>query len=87
VFPFVARRYGKPGLARALIRTGTGTVPAETFQPAELAGYPLTADVLSAAPGSALAASDADTSQDVVLSGSMAPYVWTINGRTYETVP
>jgi FtsP/CotA-like multicopper oxidase with cupredoxin domain len=88
VFPFVARRYGKPGLARALVRTGAGTVPEASFQPTELSGYPLTADVLSAAPGTALPAADADTSQDVVLSGSMAPYVWTINGRTYdETVP
>jgi FtsP/CotA-like multicopper oxidase with cupredoxin domain len=88
VFPFVARRYGKPGLARALIRTGAGAVPAEAFEPTELTGYPLTADVLSAAPGTALPQRDADTTQDVVLAGSMAPYVWTINGRTYdETVP
>ncbi|MFN8138144.1 MAG: multicopper oxidase family protein [Candidatus Nanopelagicales bacterium] len=88
VFPFVARRYGKPGLARALVRTGAGAVPAAAFEPTELSGYPLTADVLSAAPGTALAKKDADTSQEVVLSGSMAPYVWTINGRTYDdTVP
>jgi FtsP/CotA-like multicopper oxidase with cupredoxin domain len=88
VFPFVARRYGKPGLARALVRTGAGAVPAEAFEPTELSGYPLTADALSAAPGAALPAKDADTSQDVQLGGSMAPYVWTINGRTYDdTVP
>jgi FtsP/CotA-like multicopper oxidase with cupredoxin domain len=88
VFPFVARRYGKPGLARALVRTGAGAAPAEAFEPTELSGYPLTADALSAAPGAALPAKDADTSQDVLLSGSMAPYVWTINGRTYDdTVP
>jgi len=88
VFPFVARRYGRKGLARALVRTGTGSVPATTFEPAELSGYPLTADALSVADGAALPTKDPDTSQQVVLAGSMAPYVWTINGRTYDgTVP
>jgi FtsP/CotA-like multicopper oxidase with cupredoxin domain len=88
VFPLVARRSGKPGLARALVRTGSGTVPSETFEPTELTGYPMTADTLSAAPGAALPAAAPDTTQDVVLAGSMAPYIWTINGRTYdETIP
>lgn len=88
VFPFVARRSGKPGLARALVRTGSGSVPPATYEPPELSGYPLTADTLSAAAGSALPSKEADSSQDVVLNGSMAPYVWTINGRTYDkTVP
>lgn len=85
VFPFVIRRYGKQGLARALVRTGTGSTPAADFEPAELSGYPLTADALSAAEGVALPRKDPDTSQNVLLSGSMAPYVWTINGRTYDT--
>jgi FtsP/CotA-like multicopper oxidase with cupredoxin domain len=88
VFPFVARRYGRTGLTRALVRTGPGSVPAVAFEPAELSGHPLTADALSAAEGAALPTADADTTQDVVLAGSMAPYVWTINGRTYDaTVP
>ena len=88
VFPVVARRYGKQGLARALVRTEAGSVPSESFQPPELSGYPLTADALSAAPGTALPRKKPDTTQNVVLSGSMAPYVWTINGRTYDkTVP
>lgn len=88
MFPFVARRYGRQGMARALVRTGAGSPPADTFVPAELSGYPLTADALSAAEGTALPRKDADSTQDVILSGSMAPYVWTINGRTYDdTVP
>jgi FtsP/CotA-like multicopper oxidase with cupredoxin domain len=88
VFPFVARRYGRPGLARALVRTASGSAPEPTYAPRELSGYPLPAGALSAAAGTALPAASPDSSQDVVLSGSMAPYVWTINGRTYdETVP
>lgn len=88
VFPLVARRSGKPGLARALVRTGSGAAPTASFEPAELSGYALTADALSAAQGTALPSKDADTTQDVALGGSMAPYVWTINGRTYnETIP
>jgi FtsP/CotA-like multicopper oxidase with cupredoxin domain len=88
VFPLVAAPDGKPGLARALVRTGAGPAPAADVRPAELGGYPLTAGALRAAPGSALPAKDPDTVQDLLLSGSMGPYVWTINGRTYgDTVP
>ncbi len=88
VFPLVAEPVGKSGLARALVRTGAGPAPAVDVRPAELQGYPLTMDALRAAPGSALAAKDPDTVQDLLLSGSMGPYVWTINGRTYDdTVP
>ena len=84
VFPFVAEPVGKTGLARALVRTGAGNVPALTWRPTELDRYPLTADMLRSGPGSALPAADPDSVQDVLLSGSMTPYVWTINGRTYE---
>ena len=88
IFPFVAAPYGKAGIARALVRTGAGAAPAESFRPTEVSAFPLTADALTAAPGTALAQRDPDTVQDVALSGSMRPYVWTINGRTYDqTVP
>jgi len=88
VFPLVAEPVGKSGLARALVRTGAGPAPAADFRPSELDGYPLTVDALRAGPGSALPARDPDTIQDVLLSGSMGPYVWTINGHTYDdTVP
>ena len=88
VFPFVARRSGKPGLARALVRTASGAAPGESFTPPELSGYALTADALGAAPGAALPWKDPESTQDLVLGGSMAPYVWTMNGRTYdETIP
>ena len=84
VFPFVAEPVGKAGLARALIRTGAGRVPAPSWRPSELDGYPLTVEMLQSGPGIALPAADPDSVQDVVLSGSMTPYVWTINGQTYE---
>jgi len=88
VFPLVAVPVSKSGLARALVRTGAGPAPAADIRPTELDGYPLTVDALRAGPGSALPAMDPDTVQDLLLSGSMGPYVWTINGRTYDdTVP
>ena len=86
VFPLVASPVGKSGLARALIRTGSGAVPDAGERPAGLAGYPLTADVLRVAPGASLPQGDPDSVQELLLSGSMGPYVWTINGRTYDDV-
>jgi FtsP/CotA-like multicopper oxidase with cupredoxin domain len=88
VFPLVAEPVAKQGLARALIRTGSGSVPSASARPRELDGYPLTVDALRAAPGTALPKREPDTVQELMLSGTMAPYEWTINGTTYEnTVP
>jgi len=84
VFPLVARPVGKQGLARALVRTGGGAVPAATYQPGELDRYPLTVADLRGGPGTALPTRDPDAVQDLLLAGSMGPYVWTINGRTYD---
>lgn len=84
VFPFTARPYGKQGLARALVRTGTGAVPAADLVPSELNRQPLTVVDLEAAGGAALPKAAPATTQDVTLSGSMNGYVWTINGRTYD---
>jgi FtsP/CotA-like multicopper oxidase with cupredoxin domain len=84
VFPLVARPYGKPGLARALVRTANGSAPAAGLAPGELDGQPLTAMDLQAAPGSPLPRAEPATTQDVTLAGGMGSYVWTINGRTYD---
>ncbi|MBI1379300.1 MAG: multicopper oxidase domain-containing protein [Frankiales bacterium] len=84
IFPLVAEPVGKIGLAHALIRTGKGAAPPSGYRPAELDSFPVTADVLAVAPGHALPQADPDTTQDIVLSGSMSPYVWTINGNTYD---
>jgi FtsP/CotA-like multicopper oxidase with cupredoxin domain len=88
VFALVAAPEGKAGLGRALVRTGSGSVPPASARPAEVAAYPLTVDALRAAESARLPERDPDTVQDVLLSGSMAPYVWTINGTTYQdTIP
>ncbi len=88
VFALVAEPVGKRGLARALVRTGSGAAPGESDRPSELDGYPLTVDALRAAGSVRLPQREPDSVQDVLLSGSMAPYVWTINGRTYDdTIP
>jgi FtsP/CotA-like multicopper oxidase with cupredoxin domain len=88
VFPLVAEPVGKAGLARALIRTGGGPVPEGDHRPAELGTPPLRVDDLAAAGSAVLPARDPDSVQDLVLSGGMGAYVWTINGRTYDqTVP
>lgn len=52
--------------------------------PTELAGYPLTADMLTVAPSSALPERTPDSTSDLLLAGTMNPYEWTINGRTYD---
>jgi FtsP/CotA-like multicopper oxidase with cupredoxin domain len=88
VFPLVAQPVGKQGTARALVRTGSGPLPALSHRPAELGAYPLTVDALRVAPDAALPRRTPDTVQDLMLSGSMSPYAWTINGTTYDnTVP
>jgi FtsP/CotA-like multicopper oxidase with cupredoxin domain len=84
VFPLVAIPIGKSGVARALVRTGTGTAPAADFVPSEFGTMPTTADQLRAAPGTALLATAPARVLPLALSGSMAPYRWTINGRTYD---
>jgi multicopper oxidase len=84
----VAHRVGMDGLAGAMIRSGPGAVPDPGYRPAELDSYPLTVDALTVAPGAGLPAREPDSVQPLALSGSMGPYVWKINGRTYDqTVP
>lgn len=84
VFPFVGEPLGKLGIARALVRTGGGAVPAASFKPSELAGAPLTVGSLSAGAGTPLPTREPDSVQDLALGGTMAPYQWTINGDTYD---
>lgn len=88
VFPLVAAPVGKSGMARALVRTNSGSAPALDAWPAELDGVPLAVEALRVAVGAALPVRDPDTVQLLTLSGSMGSYVWTINGRTYaDTEP
>jgi FtsP/CotA-like multicopper oxidase with cupredoxin domain len=88
VFALVAEPVGKAGMGRALVRTGSGSVPGEALRPHELDASPLTVGALRAADSARLPRREPDSVQGVLLSGSMAPYAWTINGRTYDdTVP
>ncbi|MFA7323679.1 MAG: multicopper oxidase family protein [Candidatus Nanopelagicales bacterium] len=86
VFTFAAQPYGKEGLARALVRTGGGAAPKAGYRPGNLDSQPLTVGSLQAAPGTALPSRAPDTVQDLVLSGAMAPYEWTINGAAYDNM-
>ncbi len=88
VFPLVAEPSGKAGLARAVIRTGGGALTEAHHRPPELGVAPLQVGDLTAAGSSTLPARDPDSVQDLVLSGGMGAYSWTINGHTYDrTVP
>ena len=83
VFPVVAQPAGKSGYAMAVLRSAAGRLPASPI-PAELSAYPAGADVLLSDESVRLPRSDPQQTYDLVLSGSMAPYVWTINGDTYD---
>jgi FtsP/CotA-like multicopper oxidase with cupredoxin domain len=84
VFPLVASPEGKTGQGLALVRTGAGAVPPATVRPAELDGRVLTLSDLVPAAGVALPGRPVERSHDLLLSGTMAPYRWTINGETFE---
>ena len=84
VFPFVAVPFGKPGTpARALVRTGSGTPPAQDALPTELGGNVLIGSQLVPAQASRLASKPVDASANLTLQGSMRPYQWGINGAPY----
>ena len=83
-FPLVALAEGKSGQGLAVVRTSAGGAPAATARPAELDGQVITAMDLVAADKARLAEAAVDRRHDLLLSGSMAPYRWTINGATFE---
>ena len=84
IFALVAEPLGKRGMGRALVRTGSGAAPREADRPRELDASPLTVGALRAADSARLPRREPDSVQDVLLSGSMAPNAWTINGRIYD---
>jgi FtsP/CotA-like multicopper oxidase with cupredoxin domain len=88
VFPLVAKAEGKTGSASAIVRTGGGQPPPLTPQPAELDREVLLANQLRAADTVRLTTKKADRTLDLKLGGSMMPYRWTINGKTFpDTEP
>lgn len=83
-FPLVASAEGKSGSALAIVRTGSGQAPGVASAPAELSGRVLLGTDLQAHASVRLPQRPVDREHDLVLSGTMAPYRWTINGRTMQ---
>ena len=83
VFPLVALAEGKAGNALALVRSAAGTPPTATARPTELGGLVTLSTDLRAADTAKLKTKGVDQRHDLVLSGSMAPYRWTINGKVF----
>ena len=82
-FPLVAVPEGKSGQALAVVRTGAGRAPVAGVRPAELDRVTRLGNDLAAADGVRLPQRRVDRSHDVVLGGSMMPYRWTINGKSF----
>jgi len=83
VFPLVALAEGKQGNALALVRSATGTPPTADARPTELAGKVTLGTDLTGADAVRLQTRGVDRTHELVLSGSMAPYRWTLNGKTF----
>jgi multicopper oxidase len=81
VFPLVAAAEGKDALARALLKTGAGSVPDPAYQPPELSRRVGTIDMFTATPEVDLGSTKPDTTLSAELSGGMMNYDWMINGR------
>jgi FtsP/CotA-like multicopper oxidase with cupredoxin domain len=84
VFPLVALAEGKSGAARALLRTGPGSVPDSSAHPGELDGQVGTVEVFTAADRAALPSQEPNLQLAAALGGDMQSYRWTINGRTFD---
>jgi len=87
-FPLVASAEGKNGQGLAVVRTGAGAPPTASVAPVELSRHVLLGTDLTPAEHFRLPAAKPDTSHHLVLGGSMAPYRWTLNGKTFpDTEP
>jgi FtsP/CotA-like multicopper oxidase with cupredoxin domain len=88
VFPLVALAEGKEGEALAFVRTGAGAAPESPVRPAELDRKVLLGNELTPAESSRLTTRSVDRAHALNLSGSMTPYRWTINGKSFpDTAP
>jgi len=83
VFPLIASAEGKAGQGLAVIRTGAGRAPRADVTVRELSGQVLLGTALSAAESVRLDRRSTDRGHDLVLAGTMAPYRWTLNGKTF----
>ena len=88
VFPLVALAEGKGGAAMAVVRTAAGSTPRATARPAELHRRTVLSSDLRPDRSVRLPERRPDSQHELVLSGTMRPYRWTINGATYpDTAP
>ena len=83
VFPLAALAEGKEGEALALIRTGTGRAPQYPIRPAEADRTVLLGSQLKAAQSALLTSKAVDRTHTLNLAGTMSPYIWTINGKSF----
>jgi FtsP/CotA-like multicopper oxidase with cupredoxin domain len=87
-FPLVASVEGKNGRGLAVIRTAAGRSPSADVPVPELSGQTLLGTDLSASDYVRLDRRSTDRGHDLALGGSMAPYRWTLNGKTFpDTEP
>lgn len=88
VFPLAALAEGKEGEPLVLVRTAPGAAPQYPIRPAEADRTALLASQLRPAESARLAARAVGRTHALNLSGTMSPYVWTINGKSYpDTAP
>ena len=83
VFPLVASAEGKKGQGIAVIRTGAGRPPTPDVRVRELSGDVLLGTDLFSAEAVRLDQRSIDRRYDLVLAGTMVPYLWTINGKRF----
>ena len=84
VFVLQAAPEGKKGTpARAIVRTGSGSVPTPDTRVAELDGKALLTTQLKPADSARLRDRKPDITLDVALNGQMKPYAWGLNGKRF----
>ncbi len=83
VFPLVATPFGKEGRALAWLRSGSGEAIEPTALPAAYTRNILEGADLLPAESALLPKRPADDQQSMMLSGSMSPYTWAINGAPH----
>ncbi len=83
VFPLVASAEGKLGQGLTVVRTASGPAPRANAHPAELDGQIVLGTELIASEETRLTDKPVDRFHDLVLTGSMSPYRWLLNGKTF----
>lgn len=74
---------GKDGQALSLVRAGSGRAPGPNFRLAELNRSVTLGTDLAAIDSVNLSKRNPDSGHELLLSGSMAPCHWTINGESF----